>query len=561
MTEPSNGVPAMGPWKLVLAILGLALCLRVACVYQTPLVGADSARFLAAAEHFEHDRHLDGVADAYHPLTAYLIAQIHSVQRVFLPADLDPFQERVWRERAGVALSVITGLLAVWLLMDLTRWLFPSISACWVGLLAACQPHLVRSAGDVMSDSLFLALFLFALREAVRWAREPRGWAALTAGGTVGAAYLARPEALVLLGVIPLFWFLRERSRLGQWFSGKWISGSLIFTLMAAALILPYAQSISWLAGEYVITLKKSLGVVGFCGGWGAFSSGILASGFGASGFGGAPGLEEVMGSGEVLRAGLLDGVDLKILLEVLRRWWTTAPEWVAAPALVGIVVLYRRSRKEAEEAEEDGGTLGRWGPLLFGLAAGAMICVLLRLVAVAGPGYLSRRHTFTLVLLCLPFAAAGYLAMGAQLHRWSRQRVPRQLGAVLLAIVAVAPAAKVLRGDRWDQLAQKQAGILIYDRFGAGESILSNREKIAYYACGSLTLIHYDPADVTQRAKRQERAWIAYYREDFQEVCPEYDAQSWCESHPGLRLEKVIVDTHREPPRHLELLLWERPD
>jgi len=104
--------------------------------------------------------------------------------------------------------SLIAGLLTVVALVDLSRRIFPSVPATLVGWLAACQPYLVRASADIMSDSLYLLLFVAALWSAARAATEKRFLAYAVTGGLIGFAYLTRPEALVLGPAVAIYWWI-----------------------------------------------------------------------------------------------------------------------------------------------------------------------------------------------------------------------------------------------------------------------------------------------------------------------------------------------------------------
>ena len=122
-------------WKMVLAIVLLALSVRVVCVLRAPLIGTDSWRFLRAAENIEDGDLLAASSDSYHPMTAFLIAGANLVQGWLVESDAHlraeerlPADQRR-RERAAFIIIALAGIGVVLLSMDLTRRFFPGIPA------------------------------------------------------------------------------------------------------------------------------------------------------------------------------------------------------------------------------------------------------------------------------------------------------------------------------------------------------------------------------------------------------------------------------------------------
>ncbi|MEM7264030.1 MAG: hypothetical protein AAF488_18740, partial [Planctomycetota bacterium] len=159
------------PARRVWAIILIAFVVRGVCVLGQPLIGADSSRFLAAAELIEGGEQHQAVRQDYHPLPAFVFATANRMQGWFLSdsgATQEPnaFQaDQSRRERAAYLLTILAGALSVWLLIDLTRRWFVQVPPELVGLFAAFHPYLVRTSADIMSDGLFIALFLLALRQ------------------------------------------------------------------------------------------------------------------------------------------------------------------------------------------------------------------------------------------------------------------------------------------------------------------------------------------------------------------------------------------------------------
>lgn len=501
------------PWRLLLLVLLIALGLRALCSARTEIIGTDSARFLAAAHCVEDGDLAGAIADPYHPLTAVLIGSLNSVQNAVLGEPEDHTTDRVRRERAGIALSLVFGMLTVWVAMDLTRRLFPGVSPVGVGLLVAMQPYFVRASVDIMSDAIHLCFFALALRSGVialtgaRWG--PFAWTGLF----IGLGYLTRPEALVLVPAIGGVWLV-----LRPWGWRRFLPRVSLALTATAVCVVPYAVAIG---GR--LTGKKDVGEMIGVGGEGS------------------------VGGGAVLASADAPLV-LASAVSVFTEWYSTMTEALGGFALLGIALRLRRSPRAV-------------GDLSSGFVAFGMVAVLiLLLVQLQQPDYLSRRHVFVLVFLALPYACHFLAEFAPWLARILPRRIRAASFALLLAGFAAGLVYKSVDPHRADQRMQRVAAQYILDHGGAGQRIYTSREKVAYYAGGDLEPLTPGYAEqLVHRVAGQERAWIAFYRERFGVSSEEIDAL--LESlGPGLRRVGNWAEPASRRPRHLELYLYERP-
>ncbi len=503
-------------WSHLGWILLLALGLRCVALGGSDVIGADSYRFLSQAQSFEEGLRSEAIADSYHPLTSILIASVNSAQKLLLPAvDTDtPAGFRIdqsRRERAGWGISLIAGLLLVWLSMDLCSRLFPRVPPIAVGLLTAAQPYFVRASVDIMSDMIYLACFGFALRAGVV-ALTGRRWIPFAvAGFSTGLAYLARPEGALLIPGLGAVWLLCR-----PWPWKVLLPRAAIAAACVAVLILPYALAIDGLTG------KKDIG---------AFVAGTTSAAGGAGGAGEA-------GSGASLA--------LASLLEIFHEWLGTAPEPVGILAIVGLIALARDRKREL-------------GPILYSLVAVTMGAVLLRLlIMVEEPGYLSRRHVYLMVFLALPFAGAGVSVLtrpfGRVLPRaWREFAFP-----ILLALIVAMLVPKAVSGHRSNQRSQRLAAEYILAHGGLGQRVYSSREKIWYYAGARFKAVPPDiAAEILAQLAGEERAWLAFYRERFGERVPKLE-EFLGRLGDRLTLEASWLEAGHRTPRHLDLYLYQ---
>jgi len=119
-----------------------------------------------------------------------------------------------------IAFHIALDLLAIFLLTEIGRRLFPRDRADWIGLIAgalyALYPYLIFQNLTLIDTPLFMALLytfilsLIGLRAHERMDR--RGWLlAICAGGVLGAMALVRPNA-VPFAVFGALWFLFRRN-------------------------------------------------------------------------------------------------------------------------------------------------------------------------------------------------------------------------------------------------------------------------------------------------------------------------------------------------------------
>jgi hypothetical protein len=139
-------------------------------------------------------------------------------------------------ELAARVVSLVTGVATVVVFHIGTRRALGGRLAALASLVLALHPELVRASSVVLSESLYVFLVLVAVVSCERHA-----WAASLA---LGLAFLCRPEALLLLGVLPAALWLRDRKRpVGAWLIG--------FVFVAA-----YSVMVSRAIGHFVISPK-----------------------------------------------------------------------------------------------------------------------------------------------------------------------------------------------------------------------------------------------------------------------------------------------------------------
>ncbi len=529
-------------WKHLLGILLVALIARIVCLERSTLVGADSTSFLAQARAFERGDRDAALGYHFHPLTAWLIAEINLVQQRFTGPPRTSSEDRILRERAGYLLVIPAGLAVVWLMLELTRRLFPTVPPAAVGWLAALQPYFVRYSADIMSEMLFLALLLIALALAVIAARAKHPFAAAGSGVAAGLSYLVRPEGLLLAPVLAIYWFIGGGRRFA------WTGARLVcFFGPALVIMLPYIEVVSERSGLPTITNKKDL--YELLGLRPQESSAVAAvEPAGASTVPSPPAVGTAASPVEPERRTAL--LVLGSAVKIVNHWFVTSHEAIATFFLIGIWLVARHRR---------------WGMghTLYFLLAAAVCLVLIRLLVVQkDPNYLSRRHVFTLVALTLPVAVEGVLAVGGAFGAWLSRRPgvtidPRRGSTALLALVLCVTGAKAVAPQRIEQLAQLEVARWIGAEYGEGEIVYTDREKVPYYANGRWEPLTGSAEEILAQVRGRDRAWVVFYRErlDCRGLLADLDATA-----SGFRLMRSLQDREGRRVYNLLVYLWEKP-
>jgi hypothetical protein len=545
-SSPSSGSDIWGrslAWlgrsdvRAILAILVFAFGVRLICLERSGLIGTDSMRFLYAAAHVERGELRESIRDPFHPATAFLTAGVNLGQQWVLGEPRGFDEQRARRERAAHAVVLVTGILLVWLQIDLARRLFPRVPPGAVGLLAASQPYLVRSSADIMSDTPMLAFVMLALRAAV--VSPARLYPAALCGASVGLAYLVRPEGLVALPTVLAFWLLRERPPLRR------LAARVgLLALGLASVSLPYVVAISVMAGKPTLTLKKDL--FRMMGIEAPARPDVAPE---ESGGARSPSDEHearlAAGPAEPGSIALASALPsalgaVGLLAQVVAGWFDALTEVLTLGFLVGLWALWRHGGRSP-------------GHTLYALCAAFMVAVLVMLMASQkDPDYLSRRHLFVLVVLALPVAAEGLLALGAALGakypRWGDRRGSMTVfGLALLGLTLHAVSAQ-----REDQYAQLEAARWILSQYGPGEMVFSDREKVAYYADATGLALPPDVPSLLRETQGLSRAWVAFYYEG--DDCCGPLAAGLDASDSGFELVQRLEEPSAEPSRTLLL-------
>lgn len=213
LVQETQSLKQLPWWRLssdrtaLFSLIVLALLLKIIILLQNPILARDGIMQVHFAHDLIHHPWNSTLREhPFHPGYAFTVAVGSLIFQIFDPPALTPSE---WQWCAHLS-SSLAGILLILPLYGLARC-FYSIRTAWLGtLLFIMLPVLVQTTTDALSESWFLLFMFSALWSLVHGVRSQRSpWFVLT-GLLLGAAYLVRVEAVVLLAALAL-WTLLSR--------------------------------------------------------------------------------------------------------------------------------------------------------------------------------------------------------------------------------------------------------------------------------------------------------------------------------------------------------------
>lgn len=457
-------------WIVVLAAL-----LHVVGIARTSVPAQDGLKFLRTARQFQSQSWVEVIRGSdQHPLYPAAIALIEPIIAFFNGDGPD-----TWRI-AAQSVSALASIATIFPLFALTRSLFGSRTAALAALLFVVLPAPARLGHETLSDPLALLGFILALRWGEVLLRTGRRRAAVFSGIAAGLGFWTRPEvaiiAVVILAAIctQSLARLRPSLKLTDW-SGARTAPTLAVTFLT--LVGTYAL----IKGEVSekLAIRKSA---------------ALAS---------------VHDLPRGSRPGLPPGLDDP-------RWDFTPKEENARVVSVGLPgAALRLARDWAEGLGGVFGLLALWGvfrvkprgPGAWVVAGYLVLFSAIALRHVVTLHYLSGRHSMTLILATLPWAAAGTIAAARSVGRSLKWRPEKSglriaLGVGLLIVVCVGAELRPRHASRWGHEA---AASWLRDHASEGDAILDTRGWVAFLT----GMRGYDPWHISQALSDQRLAFV----------------------------------------------------
>jgi 4-amino-4-deoxy-L-arabinose transferase-like glycosyltransferase len=229
---------AFPPARLwLIALVLFSLVLRLLWWYVGPrVIETEGILYARTGENLAHGRGLVAISEMGlnlldPPLYASLIA---AGVRLGLSSEL-----------AGRAVSVFAGALLPLAAYLLAKRLYGSVAGWLTGLLVAVHPLLIVTSTAVLTESISLTLSLLGVYCTVKMLSPDSRRAAIAGGTCLGLAYLARPEALILTGMLAATVAIASRD---GWQRG--VGRALTFLGVFAVFALPYVAFLSAETGQ-----------------------------------------------------------------------------------------------------------------------------------------------------------------------------------------------------------------------------------------------------------------------------------------------------------------------
>lgn len=425
--------------RFLLALVLLAAGLHLAGIARSLLPAQDGLKFLRIARDFQSKPWIDVVRGSdQHPLYPALVA----LSEPILAAIKGDHGPDTWRITAQLV-SALASLALLIPLYGLTRDLFDARIARIAVLIFVVLPFPAAVGRDTLSDSLALFAALLALWLGAISLRTT-GWKApLGCGIVAGLGFLTRPEVLIVPLAVALTWVTRR--------------GLLKIPRPQTALVRLSALSLSFLL------------IVGFY----ALLKGEVSEKLALrQGVGMGPRKPQIPRAKQWLPPGLNDPRwDFSPKEEAEEPAIATASGVVAqlglqwAECLCGLFAIFavwgvaraRFIRQLCNAGEDNEPSPAQSGARLVAVYLALFSLVLFR--HAFKMGYLSDRHTLTLVIASIPWAAAGTfvcLRGIAVKLRWSPRfaRIAGAAAVLTLVLAGVRLQSKPIHPSRWGHWA-----------------------------------------------------------------------------------------------------------
>ncbi|HNR11840.1 MAG TPA: glycosyltransferase family 39 protein [Thermodesulfobacteriota bacterium] len=447
---------------IIVLLIVLALVLRVIALERLYVIARDGIRFLDLAEQYRAGALKEALAHPYHPLYPMLIALAGSVIGNL--------------EAAGKTVGLVLSSLTVIPLFFLGMRTVGFRAAIVTTLFYVFQPYSVRFSVDVISDATFLFFFISSLALGM----EPTGpgkshfWGTAAAGLCAACAYLTRPEGILAIGFL-LIWYGLFVSMQYRYLR-KAVVQSVILLATFVILAFPYAAFIKAHTGIWQLSMKpsvsKSLHVLS------VFDDQEQSTGFYHAtqpGFGEGALLAPVKPNPWIDNPTIMQSVSAPVLKLI-----ETYPYVLFLFFIVGCRVCWRQKLRYP-------------GSALAMLTAMHLIVLCYVFYSI---GYVSRRHFVPLIAMSLPIAGLGFWELHRLVAQWAArmssngsETIIKRAGIIMAALTVLILAPKALKSQGADKIPIKEAGMWIksHHRLESSKPIIMAHEPlIAYYAEGT---------------------------------------------------------------------------
>nr|WP_303652653.1 glycosyltransferase family 39 protein [Paludisphaera mucosa] len=433
--------------------MAFAALLHAAAIARTLVPAQDGLKFLAVARRFQTDPWVDVVRGTdQHPLYPALVAAAEPLTATLAGPGPD-----AWRI-AAQAVSAAASLLMLLPLFALARRIFDDRVALVAAFLYVLLPVPAEVGRDTLGNAVGLLGMTTSLWLGATAVRRDSWRLAMACGLVGGAAYLARPEAIVAPAAVGLAYLVHLARTRGI----RSIATAPAPAALALAVLVcvgSYALAKGQVSEKLALRHAAALGPQTIVR---RSTPQPLP-----------PGLDRAaldLSPKEESNERTLDG-PFDALRWVGRRWWDEMCWGFAIMAIWGLA--RRRFIRTACGREAGDGSAER---LVLGIFAATYVLVLMR--HGSNLGYLSGRHVLPLVAISTIWSAAGMVICLQRLGT-KVPASPRAWRAVVVAATAVVATGLVayqLRTGHESRRGHWQAGRWLAAHAGAGDQILDTR-------------------------------------------------------------------------------------
>ncbi len=441
--------------RFLLAIVLLGAVLHAVSIARALLPAQDGLKFIHVARQFQRNAWPDVVRQAdQHPLYPALIAAAEPVVRILAGPGPD-----AWRI-AAQTVAALASLAILFPLFSLTRSLFDGRIALFAVAIYVLLPVPAEVGHDTLSDSLGLLAMLLSLKWGSTALRSASWRIALAAGLAGGVGYLARPEVILAPIALGLAWAFTvvRRAKLRVPVAAPVLP---VLGLSALAIVGGYALVKGQVSEKLALRHGASLGdqkiMIRPVPQW-------LPKGLNDTRWDFSP--KEDTDRTPVRNP-------LKALQWIAIQWWDELCWGFAVMCCWGLVRQRFILGLCRGRDPDDPGWIER---LVLAVFAGVFLVALLRHSSALG--YLSGRHTLPLVLISVPWAAAGTFVclrgLGMKLP-WSPPVAwaAGLVGTSLVVTVLVAYQLRPSHPTRWGHWA---AGCWLAQHASPSDVVLDTR-------------------------------------------------------------------------------------
>ena len=523
-------------------IVLLAIALHALGIARAILPAQDGLKYIKVAKAFQTQPWSDVVrASDQHPLYPALIALMEPILRAF--KDTDP---ATW-QLAAQLVSAIASVAMLFPLRAIAERLFHRRIADLAVLGFVLLPFPMEVGHDTLSDSTALLGFAFALKFGLDALADERWNASLACGLAAGLGFLSRPEVVIVPFAVLLVGVSRHL-RLPWPETREPLLKLSALAVACLAIVGAYSLVKGEVSERLAIRESARLGLR------------TAPKALKSDGHWLPPGLDRPTWdfSPKEEPATVVKRRWREVLGDLLRQWSDGLGTILAVFGVWGLVrdryirkFIAIESQDEAETS--DTANLGRWAIFAYLVLFSA---VLIR--HEAKMGYLSSRHVLTLVIITLPWSAAGVYVCGVRLVRalGLSRRVALGLGglALFLAVsTGVTLQAKASHPSRWGHRA---AGLWLAEHAEPGEAVLDTRGWAAFVSA----LPSYDYWHVRQALTDNHLAYVVVGQEELDADSPRGKTlRAWL----GYAATPLISFPEREGGREagIWVLRYERPE